>query len=258
MTLMCGFRPYKQILHYLETVPELIDIVGSDKIENFKNLPDENNLKEIYSVIMKTDQNKINKNIKSLIKRIENDDDFFSNTLKIIHRDYNNDVGLFSLFLFNVIQLQPGESIFLGPNLPHSYIYGDCIECMATSDNVIRAGLTPKYKDVDTLIRLMDYSEKNIQPMKGEISNDEETVFMSPVEEFRIGYFDITSKKTVLCKKSNGPTILLVYKGEGVIEDVELGNRIDINEGTALFINANTEVAITPVKDMIIYKATTN
>lgn len=39
----------------------------------------------------------------------------------------------------------------MNSNEPHAYISGNCIECMANSDNVVRAGLTPKYKDVKTL-----------------------------------------------------------------------------------------------------------
>lgn len=50
------------------------------------------------------------------------------------------DVGCFCIFFLNVLTLQPGEAMFLGPNEPHAYLFGDCIECMATSDNVVRAG----------------------------------------------------------------------------------------------------------------------
>eukprot|EP00041_Stephanoeca_diplocostata_P013159 m.227536 g.227536 ORF g.227536 m.227536 type:complete len:74 (+) comp19245_c0_seq2:977-1198(+) len=48
--------------------------------------------------------------------------------------------------------------MFLGPNEPHAYLFGDCVECMATSDNVVRAGLTPKFKDVDCLCNMLTYT----------------------------------------------------------------------------------------------------
>ena len=38
------------------------------------------------------------------------------------------------------------QAIYLGANVPHAYISGEIVECMATSDNVIRAGLTPKLR----------------------------------------------------------------------------------------------------------------
>jgi mannose-6-phosphate isomerase class I len=44
------------------------------------------------------------------------------------------------------VRLAPGEAIFLAANEPHAYVSGELVECMATSDNVIRAGLTPKFR----------------------------------------------------------------------------------------------------------------
>ena len=40
------------------------------------------------------------------------------------------------------------------------------MECMACSDNVVRAGLTPKYIDVETLCKMLDYSGKPIEKTK--------------------------------------------------------------------------------------------
>jgi len=44
------------------------------------------------------------------------------------------------------IGLDAGEAIYLAANEPHAYVSGELVECMATSDNVIRAGLTPKFR----------------------------------------------------------------------------------------------------------------
>ena len=45
----------------------------------------------------------------------------------------------------------------MGPNGPHAYISGDILECMALSDNTVRAGLSPKHKDVETLLNMLEY-----------------------------------------------------------------------------------------------------
>lgn len=39
-----------------------------------------------------------------------------------------------------------------------SSLLTDCIECMACSDNTVRAGLTPKYIDVNTLCEMLNYT----------------------------------------------------------------------------------------------------
>ena len=38
------------------------------------------------------------------------------------------------------------QAMYLAANVPHAYLSGEAVECMATSDNVIRAGLTPKLR----------------------------------------------------------------------------------------------------------------
>lgn len=65
---------------------------------------------------------------------------------------YPGDVGLFSPLLLNVVTLQPGQAMFLDAQTPHAYIHGTGLEIMANSDNVLRAGLTPKYMDVAELL----------------------------------------------------------------------------------------------------------
>jgi len=44
------------------------------------------------------------------------------------------------------VRLNAGEAIYLAANEPHAYVSGELVEVMATSDNVIRAGLTPKFR----------------------------------------------------------------------------------------------------------------
>ena len=67
-------------------------------------------------------------------------------------KDYPDDVGLFAPLMLNVIELEAGEAMFLHAETPHAYVKGTGIEIMANSDNVLRAGLTPKHIDVDELL----------------------------------------------------------------------------------------------------------
>jgi mannose-6-phosphate isomerase len=76
-----------------------------------------------------------------------------------LEQKYPGDVGVLSAFFFNYVKLSPGEALYIGANEPHAYLSGECVECMATSDNVIRAGLTPKYKDVQTLCSMLTYKQ---------------------------------------------------------------------------------------------------
>ncbi|KAG9130908.1 hypothetical protein Leryth_006695 [Lithospermum erythrorhizon] len=66
-----------------------------------------------------------------------------------LETQYPADVGVMAAFLLNHIKLKPGEALYLGANEPHAYIYGECIECMATSDMKLWAHF--KYLDVQIL-----------------------------------------------------------------------------------------------------------
>jgi mannose-6-phosphate isomerase len=71
-------------------------------------------------------------------------------------RRYPDDPSVIVTLLLNYVQLEPGEAIQLGPGNLHAYLLGAGIELMGASDNVVRAGLTSKPIDVDTLLEVMD------------------------------------------------------------------------------------------------------
>ncbi len=66
------------------------------------------------------------------------------------------DIGIAAALLLNDVALQPGEGLFQPARMLHAYVHGVGIEIMATSDNVLRGGLTPKHIDVDELLRVLD------------------------------------------------------------------------------------------------------
>lgn len=66
---------------------------------------------------------------------------------------------------------------------------------MANSDNVVRAGLTPKYRDVDTLVKYVDYSCGPGEDFKFPLTHDSEDVWTSyylpPVAEFGVSRTEV-------------------------------------------------------------------
>ena len=71
--------------------------------------------------------------------------------LKLVSQYGTADIGILFSFLFNILKMKTGESFVISPDEPHAYISGDLIEAMVSSDNVVRGGLTPKFKDTKTL-----------------------------------------------------------------------------------------------------------
>lgn len=66
----------------------------------------------------------------------------------------------------------------------------DCVECMACSDNTVRAGLTPKYIDVNTLCEMLNYSpapaESKLFPGVPDGADPCVTVYDPPVADFSV------------------------------------------------------------------------
>lgn len=74
-------------------------------------------------------------------------------------RLWPQDVGVFAAYFLNLVALEPGQAMYLPANEPHAYVSGELVEAMATSDNVIRAGLTPKLRDTDVLCSSLTYNQ---------------------------------------------------------------------------------------------------
>ena len=56
--------------------------------------------------------------------------------------------------------MSPFQCLAMNPDEPHAYLSGDCIECMANSDNVVRLGLTKKLRDVDVMMEMLNFESK--------------------------------------------------------------------------------------------------
>ena len=70
--------------------------------------------------------------------------------------DHPGDLGIVASLLLRHAVLRPGEAVFLPAGGLHSYLRGTGVELLANSDNVVRAGLTPKHIDVPELLKLTD------------------------------------------------------------------------------------------------------
>lgn len=133
----------------------------------------------------------------------------------------------------------------------------DCIECMACSDNVVRAGLTPKYKDVKTLCSMLTYKTKSAKEQILEpITIDEFTKsYVPPFPEFGVDQIEITGENVrpdfayKLAAKESG-SIVLVIKGDAHCQGTVL------SAGYTGFIPAMTSLTIVNIKsDLLIYRA---
>ena len=116
--------------------------------------------------------------------------------------------GVAVALLLNRVRLQPGEALFLGPGLLHSYLGGTGVEVMASSDNVIRAGLTAKPTDVETFLEVV-----STDPVEPEVQRPSPVggvaAYRAPVAEFSLQRIEADGEVSV----AGGPAILLCTRG---------------------------------------------
>ncbi len=69
---------------------------------------------------------------------------------------YPDDPSVVVTLLLNRVHLEPGEALHLTAGHLHGYLRGAGVELMASSDNVVRSGLTSKLVDIDEVLRILD------------------------------------------------------------------------------------------------------
>lgn len=69
---------------------------------------------------------------------------------------YPGDPGVLVALLLEDLDLAPGEAVFVAPGTPHAYLSGLGVEVMASSDNVLRGGMTVKHVDVTAFLAVLD------------------------------------------------------------------------------------------------------
>lgn len=92
--------------------------------------------------------------LEEAVRRLPADDELGA-VLSYIARSHPGDRGLLVAACMNHFVLEPGESMFTPAGQVHAYLQGTAVEIMACSDNVLRAGLTPKHVDVEELLRVV-------------------------------------------------------------------------------------------------------
>lgn len=280
----CGFRPLAEIAHFLETVPALRALVGEEAaaefVANAKAQSEEPSdeavatskkiLQKAFGSLMSSEQSAVDTQTDKVVEQAKAEGAEFaaggvtstsgatmSELVTRLNGQYGRDIGIFVQFFLNFVQLQAGEALFLVADDIHAYISGDIVECMAASDNVVRAGLTPKFKDVKTLTDMLTYNFAPIEKQKmvpteypyatlnraGYSSGSAITLYDPPIDEFAVVR---TTLKGDAAKATfepiDGPSVIICTGGKGRIA---VGSKVEeVREGYVFFVGATAELVL--------------
>jgi mannose-6-phosphate isomerase len=108
---------------------------------------------------------------------------------------------------------------------------------MASSDNVLRGGLTPKHVDVAELLRVLDFRPLPVAPLLPMLQGAAEHVFPTPAREFCLSYFDLAGQDQAVTV--NGPELWLATAGSIELR-AQGGRRLELSRARSAFVSAST------------------
>jgi mannose-6-phosphate isomerase len=129
--------------------------------------------------------------------------------------EHPGDLGIVGALLLRHGMLRPGQAIFMPAGGLHAYLHGTGVELLANSDNVVRAGLTPKHIDVRELLKLTDPTVA-VPVIEPRPLGDGVVVYDSPAPEFRLYRAELGPGEVAL-PGGGGPRIVLCVEGTGVL-----------------------------------------
>jgi mannose-6-phosphate isomerase len=196
-------------------------------------------LEGLYRHVMEMPQEEVNKILQPLIDRIiplyqesklaKDQIGFWVARAAIgFNQPGRIDRGIFSIYFFNLLQLKKGQGIFQASGVPHAYLEGQNVEIMASSDNVLRGGLTTKHIDVKELLKHIKCEPASIEILEGELNNHEMR-YDTASPDFKLSAIDLQKDQTFRFSPSSAEILLLVegeasVKGSNQTISLENGN----------------------------------
>ena len=143
---------------------------------------------------------------------------------------YPHDAGVLVTLLLNHVVLAAGEAMFIDAGVIHAYTSGFGVEVMASSDNVLRAGLTPKHVDVPELLEITNFTPIPPPLWLPSTSAEDAADFRPPVAEFQL-YVGQAAKAE---PSARGPRAVLVL--EGTMRATTATSSQTFDQGEVLFV----------------------
>jgi mannose-6-phosphate isomerase len=265
--MLHGFRPLEQIAETFGQTPELgavmpdfpqrLAAAGHDH-ETRRRL-----LRELYSTVMTIPQEQVDLLLNPLLSRLQAKKTFDKDSA-----DYwavraaenfplpggHRDRGIFSVYLLNLIHMQPGQGTFQPAGVLHAYLEGVNVELMANSDNVLRGGLTTKHVDVPELLNILTFEGGTPEVFDGQPVSAQERVYRTPAEEFELRRIALSAHSRYAGEATYGPKALLVLHGSAKLTAAT--REVSLGRGAIVLVPSGTEFVLeTRADDLVVFQA---
>lgn len=244
-TALSGFRPAPEIAAVLASAPELAALLppydGS-----------RDSLRRLVRTYLELPEAELSPALAALVHRVRASapdpgtrEAFLLEAHREFSRDDHPDRGLLFVMLSNFVVLEPGQALFLEAGVPHAYLRGAGIELMASSDNVLRGGLTPKHVDTEELGRILR-CDTGAPPVLTPVLEDGFGRYPTWVEEFELRTRALAPNEPVE-RVASGPETLLFFSEDASTTlhvETERGS-LELSQGGACLLPHGTSYRLT-------------
>jgi len=232
---LCGFKSQKQIRNLLESMLD-----PSEVSEGFKTIV--NHWLELFAT-----EDGLHKLFVDIVNRRGNLDGVNAELTEQANLSaqfelaarlnilYPGDPGVIIALLMNHVWLEPGEALFLPAGNIHAYLSGLGVEVMASSDNVLRGGLTPKHIDAAELEHVLDFAPFEVDLVKTRELSKGLFEFVTPVDDFILYRAELSGEVVMADLNIPGASIILCTAGEVAVSN-SIEERVVLRRGEAAFI----------------------
>lgn len=252
--LLHGFKPEVELKRILSETPELQNLLPVFESSGYTG---------VYKYVMELPQEDVNRQLQPLLNRIiplyqagklnkSQEDYWAAKGALTFSQPGKTDRGIFSVYLFNLVELHRGEAIFQDAGVPHAYLFGQNVEIMASSDNVLRGGLTNKHIDVQELLKHVKCEPTYPTILKGGKVGDQ-LVYKTPAPDFELGAFDLAKDEETSFNAATAELLLLV---EGRVEIKNKNNIVVLEKGapSAVLLRGDA-IIIKATEKTLLFKA---
>lgn len=155
-----------------------------------------------------------------------------------LNKDYPGDIGVLSPLFLNLINLRPGEALFIEAGTMHAYLRGTGVELMANSDNVLRGGLTTKHIDFGELSKTLRFVEETPELVTLTAVSSAESFYRTPAEEFELSVISAGKDAPYASERARSIEILLCIQGSSVIKDTDGVSTMELSSGQSAVVPA--------------------
>ncbi|WP_250505704.1 mannose-6-phosphate isomerase, class I [Bowdeniella massiliensis] len=239
---MCGFRAPRRAIELLE---DLDAPLAERLIKVLRNDPTAAGMKRAFALLVsgprRPSQEDVTAVAEACAKRLaaaESPSPRADSIVGLLQSEHPGDPGVVAALLLNPVTLRGGETLFVSTGTVHAYLSGLAVEVMASSDNVLRAGLTHKHVDVDEMLRCVDFVAAPPIRLAPELFGSATEVFYAPVDDFELNVTRLRESHGRQVVRGQGPRVILCVDGKISVWN-EAGEMLRLKCGQAVFVPAS-------------------